>query len=84
MREIRKREEESHRQDIKPDIDKLENKMNGRSSMNLSNSRSRNENDVNNDYKTRSHHDDDRRDRRRSPPKPRPIKKSRSPDLKSR
>ncbi|CAF4035457.1 unnamed protein product [Rotaria sordida] len=85
LREIRKREEDSHRQDIKPDIDKLDNKTNGRNSMVSSNNnnKSRNENDVTTEYKSRPYYDGDR-DRRRSSPKNRRIRNSRSPDLRTR
>ncbi|CAF3985131.1 unnamed protein product [Rotaria sp. Silwood2] len=86
LREIRKREEDSHRQDIKPDIDKLDNKINGRNPTASSSNKSRNEHDVAVEYKSRSYHNDDRRDhdRRRLSPKNHRIRDSRSPDLRTR
>ncbi|CAF3380239.1 unnamed protein product [Rotaria sp. Silwood1] len=86
LREIRKREEDSHRQDIKPDVDKLDHKINGRNPMASSSNKSRNENDAAAEYKSRSYYNDDRRDRdrRRSSPKNRRIRNSRSPDLRTR
>ncbi len=72
LREIRKREEESHRQDIKPDMDKLDNKSNGRN-------QSRYENGNSVGYKSRAYYDDNRRDRRRSPQQTRRTRDSPEP-----
>ncbi|CAF2030621.1 unnamed protein product [Rotaria magnacalcarata] len=81
LRDIRKREEETHRQDIKPDIEKLDNKLNGRNLMTSSNNKLRNDNHGSGEYKSRPHYESGRR---RSPPKNRRQRDSRSPDLRSR
>ncbi|CAF3485471.1 unnamed protein product [Rotaria socialis] len=81
LRDVRKREEETHRQEIKPDIEKLDNKLNGRNLMTSSNNKLRNDNHASGEYKSRPHYEGDRR---RSPPKNRRQRDSRSPDLRSR
>jgi serine/arginine repetitive matrix protein 1 len=70
LREIRKREEDSHRQDIKSDIEKIDSKSNGRNQM----STSRNENGNTGGYKSRTSYEDNRRrpiEKDRREPKPR-------------
>ncbi|UJR15708.1 hypothetical protein I4U23_002643 [Adineta vaga] len=81
LREIRKREEDSHRQDIKPALHKLDNKTNFRQSLTSANNKSRNENGNNAGYKSRQHYGDNRR---RSPPKLHRTRDSHSPEMKSR
>ena len=66
LREIRRREEETHRHDIKPDIEKIDVKSNGRNQM----STSRNENGNTGGYRSRTSYDDNRR-------RPPPIEKDR-------
>jgi serine/arginine repetitive matrix protein 1 len=81
LREIRKREEDSHRQEIKPNIEKLDSKLNGRNQM----STSRNENGNTGGYKSRAFYEDNRRRpieknrRERNDPEP----KTRRPEKKS-
>ncbi|CAF1095823.1 unnamed protein product [Adineta ricciae] len=77
LREIRKREEDSYRQDVKPDIHKSDTKTNSRHSIT---SRSENGNNAGG-YKSRTHHEDERR---RPSPKSHRTRDPHSPDTKSR
>ncbi|CAF4627916.1 unnamed protein product, partial [Rotaria magnacalcarata] len=58
LREVRKREEDSYRNDVKGDNDK----PNGRNQVSSANNRLRHENGNNPGYKARPNYDDDRRD----------------------
>ncbi|CAF0979119.1 unnamed protein product [Adineta ricciae] len=77
LREIRKREEDSYRQDVKLDIHKSDTRTNSRPSMT---SRSENGNNTVG-YKSRTHHEDERR---RPSPKLHRTRDPHSPDTKSR
>lgn len=76
LREIRKREEETHRQEIKADIEKSNN---GRNGTTASSNKSRDENGNTGGYRPRTNYENNRwnRDRRRSPEKTRPESNAR-------
>lgn len=71
LREIRKREEETLRQEIKPDVEKSNPGRNGTAA--TSNNKSRHENGNSGGYRTRTNYDN----RRRSPDKTRPESNTR-------